>query len=157
MVTPFCHVPVPSRLGQVPADLAALHHGTEQSHCWHCSPQCQDALSPAPGPSCPQQQDPRFLLFPGAGIDRTGCVPRCPLPHGAGVHGAGGVEGDGVCGHPGVLSAPQFLLPHSRGSSHGQSRIIRSVYTQEYYSRMMPESFRLWQQLEAETGTTLYR
>ncbi|NWW29632.1 SOX oxidase, partial [Panurus biarmicus] len=56
-----------------------------------------------------------------------------------------------------TLLLEQFLLPHSRGSSHGQSRIIRSAYPQEYYSRMMPESFRLWQQLEADTGTTLYR
>lgn len=79
------------------------------------------------------------------------------MRHGAGAHGAGGVEGGSACGHPLVLSAPQFLLPHSRGSSHGQSRIIRSAYPQDYYSRMMPDSFRLWQQLEAETGTTLYR
>ncbi|KAF4791125.1 Peroxisomal sarcosine oxidase [Turdus rufiventris] len=59
--------------------------------------------------------------------------------------------------HKDTLLLEQFLLPHSRGSSHGQSRIIRSAYPQEYYSRMMPESFRLWQQLEAESGTTLYR
>ncbi|NXD29578.1 SOX oxidase, partial [Spelaeornis formosus] len=59
--------------------------------------------------------------------------------------------------HKDTLLLEQFLLPHSRGSSHGQSRIIRSAYPQEYYCRMMPESFRLWQQLEAETGTTLYR
>ncbi|NWV13914.1 SOX oxidase, partial [Ptilonorhynchus violaceus] len=59
--------------------------------------------------------------------------------------------------HKDTLLLEQFLLPHSRGSSHGQSRIIRSAYPQEYYSRMMPDSFRLWQQLEAETGTTLYR
>ncbi|NWW80323.1 SOX oxidase, partial [Climacteris rufus] len=56
-----------------------------------------------------------------------------------------------------TLLLEQFPLPHSRGSSHGQSRIIRSAYPQEYYSRMMPDSYRLWQQLEAETGTTLYR
>ncbi|NWX34499.1 SOX oxidase, partial [Notiomystis cincta] len=59
--------------------------------------------------------------------------------------------------HKDTLLLEQFLLPHSRGSSHGQSRIIRSAYPQEYYSRMMPDSFRLWHQLEAETGTTLYR
>ncbi|NXA63643.1 SOX oxidase, partial [Mohoua ochrocephala] len=59
--------------------------------------------------------------------------------------------------HKDTLLLEQFLLPHSRGSSHGQSRIIRSAYPQEYYSRMMPECFRLWHQLEAETGTTLYR
>ncbi|XP_017932202.2 peroxisomal sarcosine oxidase isoform X2 [Manacus vitellinus] len=56
-----------------------------------------------------------------------------------------------------TLLLEQFILPHSRGSSHGQSRIIRSVYPEEYYSRMMPDSFRLWQQLEAEVGIRLYR
>ncbi|NXU83880.1 SOX oxidase, partial [Xiphorhynchus elegans] len=59
--------------------------------------------------------------------------------------------------HKDTLLLEQFLLPHSRGSSHGQSRIIRSVYPQDYYSRMMPDSFHLWQQLEAEAGTSLYR
>ncbi|NWU98209.1 SOX oxidase, partial [Upupa epops] len=59
--------------------------------------------------------------------------------------------------HRNTLLLDQFLLPHSRGSSHGQSRIIRSAYTQAHYSRMMPHSFRLWQQLEAEAGTSLYR
>ncbi|NXG23005.1 SOX oxidase, partial [Grallaria varia] len=59
--------------------------------------------------------------------------------------------------HRDTLLLEQFLLPHSRGSSHGQSRIIRSVYPQQHYSRMMPDSFNLWQQLEAETGTSLYR
>lgn len=81
--------------------------------------------------------------------------PRCPLPQGAGARG--GIEGGSVCGHPHVLSTSQFLLPHSRGSSHGQSRIIRSAYPQQYYSCMMPDCFRRWQQLEAETGTTLCR
>ncbi|NXT80231.1 SOX oxidase, partial [Zapornia atra] len=56
-----------------------------------------------------------------------------------------------------VLLLEQFLLPHSRGSSHGQSRITRSAYAQDHYARMMPDSFRLWQQLEAEAGTSLYR
>nr|XP_030143683.3 peroxisomal sarcosine oxidase [Taeniopygia guttata] len=59
--------------------------------------------------------------------------------------------------HKDTLLLEQFLLPHSRGSSHGQSRIIRSAYPQEHYSRMMPDCFRRWQQLEAETGTTLCR
>lgn len=77
-MTPFCHVPIPNRLGRVPADLAALHRGTEQSHCRHCSPQCQQPLSLMPRPSCPQRQDPRSLLFPGAAVGRTGCVPKVP-------------------------------------------------------------------------------
>ncbi|KQK81142.1 peroxisomal sarcosine oxidase-like protein [Amazona aestiva] len=50
-----------------------------------------------------------------------------------------------------------FILPHSRGSSHGQSRITRSAYPQVPYARMMPDSFRLWKQLEEEAGTSLYR
>ncbi|NXP50958.1 SOX oxidase, partial [Heliornis fulica] len=59
--------------------------------------------------------------------------------------------------HRDVLLLEQFILPHSRGSSHGQSRITRSAYTQEHYARMMPDSFHLWQQLEAQAGTSLYR
>ncbi|NXA05372.1 SOX oxidase, partial [Sapayoa aenigma] len=59
--------------------------------------------------------------------------------------------------HRDTLLLEQFFLPHSRGSSHGQSRIIRSAYHEEHYSRMMPDSFHLWQKLEAEAGTSLCR
>ncbi|KAM6296588.1 peroxisomal sarcosine oxidase [Aegotheles albertisi] len=59
--------------------------------------------------------------------------------------------------HRNTLLLEQFPLPHSRGSSHGQSRITRSAYPQAPYARMMPDSFRLWQRLEAEAGTSLYR
>ncbi|NXN06462.1 SOX oxidase, partial [Indicator maculatus] len=59
--------------------------------------------------------------------------------------------------HRNTLLLEQFILPHSRGSSHGQSRIIRSTYAQAVYARMMPDSFHLWQQLEAEASTSLYR
>ena len=65
--------------------------------------------------------------------------------------------GGGGCSHLHVPPAPQFILPHSRGSSHGQSRITRSAYPRVPYARMMPDSFRLWQRLEAEAGTSLYR
>ncbi|NXE84244.1 SOX oxidase, partial [Cochlearius cochlearius] len=59
--------------------------------------------------------------------------------------------------HRDTLLLEQFILPHSRGSSHGQSRITRSAYPQGHYARMMPDSFHLWQQLEAEASTSLYR
>ncbi|NWZ30093.1 SOX oxidase, partial [Asarcornis scutulata] len=59
--------------------------------------------------------------------------------------------------HRDTLLLEQFVLPHSRGSSHGQSRITRSAYPQAHYARMMPDSFLLWQRLEAEAGTSLYR
>ncbi|XP_064892966.1 peroxisomal sarcosine oxidase [Columba livia] len=59
--------------------------------------------------------------------------------------------------HRDTLLLEQFILPHSRGSSHGQSRITRSAYPQAHYARMMPDSFRLWRRLEDEAGTSLYR
>uniref|UniRef100_A0A8V5HE49 Peroxisomal sarcosine oxidase n=1 Tax=Melopsittacus undulatus TaxID=13146 RepID=A0A8V5HE49_MELUD len=59
--------------------------------------------------------------------------------------------------HKDTLLLEQFILPHSRGSSHGQSRITRSAYPQVPYARMMPDSFRLWKRLENEAGTSLYR
>lgn len=80
-----------------------------------------------------------------------------PLQHSASAHGAGRDWVVSGWGHPRVPLAPQFILPHSRGSSHGQSRINRSTYAKAVYARMMPESFRLWQQLETEASTSLYR
>nr|XP_020659201.1 peroxisomal sarcosine oxidase isoform X1 [Pogona vitticeps] len=56
-----------------------------------------------------------------------------------------------------TLLLEQFPLPHTRGSSHGQSRIIRSAYPEAHYVAMMPEAHRLWAELETETGTKLYR
>ncbi|XP_074869776.1 peroxisomal sarcosine oxidase isoform X2 [Carettochelys insculpta] len=56
-----------------------------------------------------------------------------------------------------TLLLEQFPLPHCRGSSHGQSRLIRSAYPQEHYASMVAESYRLWEQLAAEAGTQLYR
>ena len=51
----------------------------------------------------------------------------------------------------------QFLLPHTRGSSHGQTRIIRKAYEQDFYIPMMNEAYQLWAQLEREAGVKLYR
>lgn len=51
----------------------------------------------------------------------------------------------------------QFFLPHSRGSSHGQSRIIRRAYPEDFYTQMMAECYQIWAQLEHEAGTRLYR
>ncbi|KAL2095354.1 hypothetical protein ACEWY4_010073 [Coilia grayii] len=56
-----------------------------------------------------------------------------------------------------TLLLEQFLLPHSRGSSHGQTRIIRKAYEQDFYTVMMEECYQLWAQLEMETNTTLFR
>ncbi|XP_012503758.1 PREDICTED: peroxisomal sarcosine oxidase [Propithecus coquereli] len=56
-----------------------------------------------------------------------------------------------------VLLLEQFFLPHSRGSSHGQSRIIRKAYVEDFYTQMMDECYRIWAQLEQEAGTQLHR
>ncbi|XP_036622963.1 peroxisomal sarcosine oxidase [Trichosurus vulpecula] len=56
-----------------------------------------------------------------------------------------------------VLLLEQFFLPHSRGSSHGQSRIIRRTYCEDFYTKMMEECYQMWAQLENESGTELYR
>ncbi|XP_074121665.1 peroxisomal sarcosine oxidase [Sminthopsis crassicaudata] len=56
-----------------------------------------------------------------------------------------------------VLLLEQFFLPHSRGSSHGQSRIIRRAYPEDFYTKMMEECYQIWAQLEKESGTKLYR
>ena len=57
-----------------------------------------------------------------------------------------------------VLLVEQFSLPHSRGSSHGHSRIIRSVYPHgSHYLRMTPRAFELWRCLEKEHQMELVR
>ncbi|KAM9358617.1 peroxisomal sarcosine oxidase [Symphorus nematophorus] len=56
-----------------------------------------------------------------------------------------------------TLLLEQFILPHTRGSSHGQTRIIRKAYEQDFYTHMMEECYELWAQLERETGVKLYR
>ncbi|XP_074176059.1 peroxisomal sarcosine oxidase isoform X3 [Rhinolophus sinicus] len=56
-----------------------------------------------------------------------------------------------------VLLLEQFFLPHTRGSSHGQSRIIRRAYPEDFYTQMMDECYQIWAQLEQEAGTQLHR
>ena len=51
----------------------------------------------------------------------------------------------------------QFSALHSRGSSHGQSRITRRAYNKPYYVPMMNDAYSLWSDLERESGSTLYR
>ncbi|XP_062588159.1 peroxisomal sarcosine oxidase-like isoform X1 [Saccostrea cucullata] len=56
-----------------------------------------------------------------------------------------------------TLLLEQFPLPHSRGSSHGQSRITRVAYGKDdHYANMMKEGGKLWRELERESGTSLF-
>lgn len=56
-----------------------------------------------------------------------------------------------------LLFPRQFILPHSRGSSHGQTRITRKAYDHDFYIRMMEDNYELWAQLERESGVKLFR
>ncbi|XP_074640202.1 peroxisomal sarcosine oxidase-like isoform X2 [Tubulanus polymorphus] len=56
-----------------------------------------------------------------------------------------------------TLLLEQFFLPHSRGSSHGSSRIIRKFYDDDVYTKMMSEAYRQWSRIENMTGQELYK
>ncbi|GFP81630.1 probable sarcosine oxidase [Phtheirospermum japonicum] len=55
-----------------------------------------------------------------------------------------------------TLLLEQFDFLHHRGSSHGESRTLRATYPEDYYSEMVFESTRLWEQAEAEIGYKVY-
>jgi sarcosine oxidase len=77
----------------------------------------------------------------------------------AAVIGAGGVGSAAarflaMAGHE-VILLEQFAVDHDRGSSYGQSRVIRRVYPDVFYTRLMEPAYRLWRELEQEAGETL--
>ena len=52
-----------------------------------------------------------------------------------------------------LIKLEQFDFLHRRGSSHGESRIIRKTYPEEFYTNMMFRAFDEWDRLQAEAGT----
>ena len=73
---------------------------------------------------------------------------------GMGGTGSAGARFLARAGHE-VVGFEQFAVGHTRGSSHGESRIIRYTYADEIYTRMMGEAYPLWQELQAEAGEEL--
>jgi sarcosine oxidase len=55
----------------------------------------------------------------------------------------------------GVLLIDQFPAGHTRGASHGSSRIFRLNYSDERYVRMAQGALEGWRELEAECGEPL--
>lgn len=52
-----------------------------------------------------------------------------------------------------VVCFDRFAPPHANGSSHGESRIIRTAYFEgAYYVPLLREAFGLWRELEQASG-----
>ena len=55
-----------------------------------------------------------------------------------------------------VVCFDRHSPPHSLGSSHGESRIIRTAYFEgSWYVPLLQEAFPLWRELEAASGATI--
>jgi len=74
----------------------------------------------------------------------------------------GGINGSWTALHlarrgQNVTLLDQFPLPHSRGSSHGQSRGIRKAYPEPFLTQMMHDAYEQWHNLEEENGIQLMK
>jgi sarcosine oxidase len=57
-----------------------------------------------------------------------------------------------------VLGVDRFLPGHDRGSSHGQTRLIRQAYHEHpAYVPLVQRAYALWHELEQLSGQSLYR
>jgi sarcosine oxidase len=74
---------------------------------------------------------------------------------GAGATGCASARFLANAGHE-VHVFEQFEVGHSRGSSHGTSRIIRKSYPDPYYTALMSEAYPLWMELQDDIGTSIY-
>src|SRR5450631_2515109 len=55
-----------------------------------------------------------------------------------------------------VFGFDHFTPPHTLGSSHGETRIIRQAYWEDWrYVPLLFRAWQLWRQLEADTGQHL--
>jgi len=57
-----------------------------------------------------------------------------------------------------TLGIEQFGIAHDRGSSHGQTRMIRKAYFEHPdYVPLVQRSYELWEDLDYSSGVTLFR
>ncbi|MCS7066167.1 MAG: FAD-dependent oxidoreductase, partial [Fimbriimonadales bacterium] len=73
---------------------------------------------------------------------------------GLGAAGSAALRFVAQAGHQAV-GFEQFRIGHTRGSSHGESRIYRLTYPDPFYTRLMREALPLWHALEQEAGEEL--
>ena len=50
-----------------------------------------------------------------------------------------------------VVAFEQFGIDHDRGSSYGDSRIVRRVYPDPLYTNLMADAYDLWDELQAQS------
>ena len=55
-----------------------------------------------------------------------------------------------------VALLEQFDFLHRRGSSHGESRIIRRTYPQRHYTAGMGQAYELWDAAQREYGSSVF-
>lgn len=55
-----------------------------------------------------------------------------------------------------AIGFEQFNIGHSYGSSHGESRIIRFVYPDAFYTGLMKDAYPLWESLEEQAQEELF-
>uniref|UniRef100_F6QJA2 Peroxisomal sarcosine oxidase-like n=2 Tax=Ciona intestinalis TaxID=7719 RepID=F6QJA2_CIOIN len=51
----------------------------------------------------------------------------------------------------------QYQRSHTRGSSHGQSRIIRKLYVDQHHAQLMDEAYQLWNELQTSSGIDFFK
>jgi sarcosine oxidase len=74
---------------------------------------------------------------------------------GLGAHGSSALYHLSKTGQK-VLGIDRYMPPHDRGSSHGQSRIIRQAYHENpVYVPFVKAAYTLWEEMERETGEKL--
>lgn len=76
---------------------------------------------------------------------------------GLGVHGSASLAALAKRGLR-VVGVDQFHPPHTQGSSHGETRIIREAYFEHpSYVPLAQRALSLWQTLQQESGRVLYQ
>jgi sarcosine oxidase len=74
---------------------------------------------------------------------------------GAGVVGAMTAWRLAQAGHD-VHVFEQFGLDHDRGSSYGDSRVVRRVYSDPFYTALMADAYPLWQEFQEQSSEELF-
>jgi sarcosine oxidase len=75
---------------------------------------------------------------------------------GAGIHGLAAARALARRGRR-VVVLERFRFGHTRGSSHGVSRVFRLSYPEEEYVRLAQDARGGWRELEHEAGEELFR